>query len=120
MDEEIMEMNKNWELLSKWFEDSFGMESDSESMLFMIGVQELGQGVKEFHKTQKMELMHIAVCTILVADGYYEFSHLDADAWPHFESKKKLPSLKGEQQEEFIKKALINYFKPYFTTQTET
>lgn len=112
-------LNERWLELTKWFEKEFGMESDSQSMLFMIGVQELGKGIQKFNKTEKIELIHLGLCSILQKEGYYTFSHLDEDAWPHYENKKKLPLLKGQQQDQFIKEALIIYFEEIITAQKE-
>ena len=105
------DLNKKWENLCIWFEKEFGMESDSQSMLFMIGIQELGKGAIKFDKTQKIDLIHIGICTVLEKEGYYEYSHKDDEGWPHFTSNKKLPLLKGLEQEQFIKEALITYFE---------
>ena len=116
----MIELNEKWVIVSKWFREEFGMESDSQSMLFMIGVQELGKGVQKFNKTQKIELIHIGICTILEGQGYYSLSHRDEEGWPHYENKKKLPVLQGRQQEQFIKEALVDYFEKLITVQKET
>lgn len=104
------ELDKKWKDLRTWFEKEFGMESDPESILFIVGVQELGKGVQDFNKTQKVELIHIGVCTILSDKGYYTFSHRDEEGWPHFKNTKKLPVLKGYEQDQFMKEALVRYF----------
>ncbi len=47
---------------------------DLQTILFLIGVQELGRIPKEkFTKEEKRDLMHVAVCTLLEKDGYFEF-----------------------------------------------
>ena len=107
---DMEDLNEKWAQLTKWFEKAFGMESDPESILFIVGVQELGLGVKEFNKTQKIELIHIGVCSILIPLGFYRMSHRDEDGWPHFENIKKLPVLKGNEQDQFMKEALVAYF----------
>lgn len=104
------DLNGRWSKLKRWFEREFGMESDPESILFIIGVQELGKGVQDFNKTQKVELIHLGVCSILKEEGYYTFSHLDDEGWPHYDNTKKLPVLKGYEQDQFMKVALVNYF----------
>jgi hypothetical protein len=101
---------QKWEKLAAWFQDEFKMEADVDAMLFMIGVQELGKGFENFGKTQKLELIHIGICTVLQKDGYYKFTHLDQEGWPHYVAEKKLPYIKGQQQKEFMKKYLLEYF----------
>ena len=107
----VEDLNEQWSKLKIWFEKEFGMESDPESILFIVGVQELGKGVQDFNKTQKVELIHIGVCSILSDDGFYTFSHRDEEGWPHYDSIKKLPVLKGHEQDQFMKEALVSYFK---------
>jgi len=114
------DLNENWKQLCNWFEKEFGMESDPDSILFIIGVQELGKGLQNFNKTQKVELMHVGVCSILALQGYYQLSHRDEDGWPHFDNIKKLPVLIGNEQDEFIKNALVAYFRPIIKFQKET
>jgi len=106
----VEDLNKNWAELSSWFEKEFGMESDSQSMLFMIGIQELGKGAIKFSKAQKIDLIHIGICRVLEKDGYYDYSHKDEEGWPHYTNSRKLPILKGQEQEQFMKEALIVYF----------
>ncbi len=88
----------------------FGEDIDLEAILFLIGVQELGDGLRRFKKDEKLDLMHIAICTVLVPYGYYEFSHHDTEGWPHFEALKKLPFLSDSEQKLLMRKAVVDYF----------
>ena len=105
----------NFELERKWrestasFKEDFGDQPDVQGMLFLIGVQELGKGIGTFSKDEKMNLMHIAICTILSSYGYYEYEGLDKEGWPHFKKLKDLPSLSTSQQERLLKEAIIEY-----------
>jgi len=83
---------------------------DLDSIIFLIGLQELGQFQKRFNKQKKLEVIHIAVCKLLSDYGYYEFDHKDNDGWPHYKLIKKLPNLKAGEQTILMKKAIINYF----------
>ena len=83
---------------------------DLDSIIFLIGLQELGQFQKRFNKQKKLEVIHIAVCKLLSDYGYYEFDHTDNDGWPHYKLIKKLPNLKPGEQTILMKKAIINYF----------
>ena len=83
---------------------------DLDSIIFLIGLQELGQFQKRFNKQKKLEVMHIAVCKLLSYYGYYEYDHTDNDGWPHYKLIKKLPNLKAGEQTILMKKAIINYF----------
>ena len=83
---------------------------DLDSIIFLIGLQELGQFQKRFNKQKKIEVIHIAVCKLLSDYGYYEFDYTDNDGWPHYKLIKKLPNLKAGEQTILMKKAIINYF----------
>ena len=96
------------DLISKKFND--GQILDIEGIIFLIGVQELGQPDLKFNKNQKIDLMHIAVCRLLEPFGYYKFDYVDEDGWPHYKIITKLPNLKAGEQSILMKEAIINYF----------
>lgn len=83
---------------------------DMQSLIFMIGVQELNQGFVKLSKDQKLDVMHIAICTLMEPYGFYEYTGHDDDGWPHFKLLKELPVLKPMEQETFMKKAIVEYF----------
>lgn len=84
---------------------------DLNAVLFLIGVQELGQHARDFKKDEKVALMHIAICVVLLPYGYYKELGRDADGWPHFERVKELPPLAAEEQERLMKEAVLAYFE---------
>ena len=91
------------------FESIFGEGLEMDGLLFLIGVQELGQGFKVFEKDEKMNLMHIAACKLLSAFDYYSFSHRDEQGWPHYTQSDSLPGLAKKEQEKLLKEAIIIY-----------
>ena len=103
-------LKTKWEKLCRNLGDEFGDEPDLQSILFLIGVQELGKGPQKFSKDEKQDLMHIAVCKLLSSYGYYELKGLDQDGWPHWELIKKLPPLTLREQDLLLKQAAIDYF----------
>ena len=96
------------EKLSEQFAD--GDTMDLDAIIYLIGVQELGQLERAFKKDQKLDLMHIAICKLLVPYGYYELDFVDADGWPHYRMLEKLPHLKAGEQSILMKEAIVNYF----------
>ncbi|APU68255.1 MAG: hypothetical protein ABGW91_12620 [Christiangramia sp.] len=94
--------------LSHQFADGELMELDA--IIYLIGVQELGQLHRRYKKDHKLDLMHIAICTLLEPYGYYEFEFYDDDGWPHFKTKEQLPNLKSGEQSVLMKEAIVNYF----------
>ncbi|MDB2385053.1 hypothetical protein N9V96_01125 [Polaribacter sp.] len=95
--------------LSSRFAD--GDELTVDAMLYLIGVQELGQGHRSFKKDEKVNLMHIAICKVLEPFGYYEFDFFDDDGWPHYKIISELPNLKPGEQTVLMKEAIVNYFE---------
>lgn len=101
-----------WREVELFFEEHFQTEKNVsiETILFLIGVQELGSGKQKYTKEDKINLLHIAVCRLLQPFGYYQFSHYDDDGYPHFEELQPLPELKPNEQQILMKKAIIQYF----------
>ena len=99
-----------WKLEEKLME-KFGKKPDMEAILFLIGIQELGNMPAKFSKEQKQDLMHIAVCTLLSQSSYYELEGRDEDGWPHFMQLKELPVYNMIEQENFLKDHVLLYFE---------
>ena len=91
--------------------ERFGKKPDLEAILFLIGVQEFGELKDKYTKEQKQDLMHVAVCSLLSASGYYELEGLDDDGWPHFKQLKPMPEMDTIQQENFLKDHILLYFE---------
>lgn len=104
---------QKWDKVEDFFIKNFtdGERPDVDTILFLIGVQELGQGKRKFEKDDKVNLIHIAVCTILEPFGFYRFDGRDADGWPLFEFLEALPELKANEQSLLMKYAIIQYFE---------
>ncbi|KAA3649118.1 MAG: hypothetical protein DWP98_07370 [Bacteroidetes bacterium] len=105
-----IEFQKKWDTLNQKMIERFGEKIDVQAILFIIGLQELGINATKFTKDQKLEVMHVAVCTILEPYGYYEYDGRDKDGWPHWKAKEKLPNLNTLEQEQLIKQSIIEYF----------
>ncbi|MBF02251.1 MAG: hypothetical protein CMP76_03035 [Flavobacterium sp.] len=106
------QLKARWENVVKIISDKFadGDELDLESIIYLIGIQELGKFKQEFKKDEKVNLMHIAICRLLEPYGYYEFEYFDNEGWPHYKVKEELPSLKAGEQTVLMKDAIVNYF----------
>jgi len=106
------QLKKRWQNLKTILSDKFsdGEDLDIDGIIYMIGVQELGQGYRKFKKDEKVNLMHIAICKLLEPLGYYEFDFFDVDGWPHYKTIEELPFLKAGEQSIMMKDAIVNYF----------
>lgn len=110
---ENSDLTAQWEEVESMLTERFGKTPNLETILFLIGIQELGQVRKKFTKEQKEDLMHIAMCTILSPDGYYHLEKYDEEGWPHFKEMKKVHGMKLEEQEHFLKQHIIAYFRTH-------
>ncbi len=106
-------LKANWkelvERLSELFSDGDPLELDA--IIYLVGVQELGQYHRSFKKDEKLNLMHIAICRLLEPYGYYRFEYFDEEGWPHYAVEEELPPLKAGEQTILMKEAVVNYFK---------
>ena len=105
-------LKEKWESLVTKLNDQFadGDTVNLDGIIYLVGVQELGQGHRAFKKDEKVNLMHIAICRLLEPYGYYEFDFFDVDGWPHYKTLTELPNLKPGEQSVLMKDAIINYF----------
>ena len=106
----MKDFENRWQQILEFFKTKFtgGETPEIDTILFFIGIQELGIIKPEFSRDEKIDLMHIATCKLLEPYGYYEFTHRDDEAWPHYSRVKKIEP--GIDQEQLIKEAVINYF----------
>lgn len=106
-------LKEKWSLLVSKLSEDFadGDELNVDGIIYLIGVQELGQGHRAFKKDEKMNLMHIAICKLLEPYGYYEFDYFDEDGWPHYKILTDLPNLKPGEQTVLMKEAIVAYFE---------
>jgi len=102
---------QQWNRIIEFFKKKFtdGGEPQMDTILFLIGVQELGMIQPKFSKDEKINLMHIAICKLLEPYGYYEFTHTDKEGWPHY--KKMKTTTHKINKETLIKEAIIKYFE---------
>ena len=113
----ICRMNVRDDIQSRWWalEEKlmarFGKKPDMEAILFLIGIQEVGDFRTKFTKEQKQDLMHVAVCSLLSPSGYYELEMVDEEGWPHYRQLKTLPVFNFIEQENFMKDHILLYFE---------
>ena len=105
------ELKEDWSRVISMISADFGEEPDLQGILFLIGIQELGQGSRKFTKDEKQDLMHIATCRLLSIFGYYELEGQDEEGWPAWKLVNKLPQLSLKEQDILLRTAVIEYFR---------
>ena len=110
-----LDLDRKWHQLGVFIEETIGKKpKDLNGVLFIIGMQELGQGAKPFSKEEKQDLLHIAICKVLSLSGYYTLEGLDKNGWPHWKMVKKLPHFDLLEQEKLLKMHVLEYFEKEF------
>ena len=105
-------LKERWDRLIHILSERFseGEALDVEGILYLVGLQELGQVHRKMKKDDNVNLIHIGICTALEPFGYYRFDFFDEEGWPHFELLEELPPLKPGEQSVLMKEALVEYF----------
>jgi len=107
---DLSRLRAEWKALLETLEPDFG-EIDLQGVLFLVGIQELGQGVRAFSKDEKQDLMHIATCRLMSRYGYYERTGNDEEGWPVWQLKEQPPGMKLKEQDALLKQAAVLYFR---------
>lgn len=102
---------KSWRKIQEALKPTFGEELDMQAVLFIIGMQELGMGPRKLTKEQKVDVMHIAICTLLEPLGYYIYKGRDNDNWPHWENTGKMPFMTAKDQNRLMIERMVEYFR---------
>lgn len=110
---------EDWEFDFEWLKvrhmikDVLGNEDlpNMNAILFLIGIQECGVLKDEFTKEEKQDLMHVAICTLLIKDGHFEFLGRDEDGWPHFNQITSVDINGVKEQGRLLQENIIHYFK---------
>jgi len=111
MNTEDLELEFRWGQLLNKIQKAIGLRpKDLNGVLFLIGVQELGQGHRNFSKEEKQDLIHIAICRVLSQAGFYKLEGIDQDGWPHWKLLKPLPQFELLEQEKLLKMQILDYF----------
>jgi hypothetical protein len=109
-DFEHIKLETQWKELIKSISVNFGEINDLKDVIFLIGVQELGFGFKNFTKSEKIDVMHIGVCKLLSHYDYYKFEGLDKEGWPHYIPLSTIPEFSENKRENLLKRSILAYF----------
>ena len=106
-----IDFDPRWIAVLRMMKERFGKKPELESVLFLIGINELGRIEEKFTKEQKQDLMHVAVCKLLSQEGFYRLAGWDDEGWPLYEAAQELPAWSATEQETRIKTNIIKYFE---------
>lgn len=100
---------ENWDQLVLEISKRFSVTADFDFMLFLIGVQERGEGMRPYSREEKMDLINLGKCAALTRAGYLEENGYDEEGWPAFRENDSLQSLTPSFLNYTLKKAVFDY-----------
>ena len=95
-------LQKRWLQLESALTERLGKKLTLEDILLFIGVREAGIPPKEFTEREKIELMQVAISTILVPAKYYELLWVEDTGWPHFKQLQPIKEMNAKDKEFFL------------------
>jgi hypothetical protein len=108
---DLMSFTEEWEEFLLKASQHFKVMANDEFLLFVLGIQELGQGYKTYSKQEKMDLIALAHCKLMAMNGYMTETGRDVDGWPLYDVVKPDTSLSPSERDKMIRQTLMSYFK---------
>lgn len=104
-------IDDKWLQVEAYLKKRFDSALDIKSILFILGLRELGRKENDLTKEEKMDLMNLGFCKISSLSGYFDILEKDKDGWPVWKQIKPLPKMSTKEQELFIKQHVVKYFE---------
>jgi hypothetical protein len=115
-----MDFNEQWETFLLKASKAFNVMANYEFLLFIIGIQELGQGYKAYSKQEKMDLINLALSKLMTLNGMMVETGRDNEGWPTFEVVGDKKELLPSELDKVLKISMMAYFeKELFVKDTE-
>ncbi len=110
---ENWEIDFNWLKVRHFVKDAFNASElpNLETILFLIGMQELGIAVTELSKKRKLEITTLGICKVLSLEAYFEKSGYDDEGWPVWKELKPFKPANDTEKEKILKQLTIKYFE---------
>lgn len=103
------DLQQRWLKLESKLTERLGNKPAMDDVLIFIGIRESGLPPKTFTEKEKIDLIQMAVCTILVPARYYEMMWVDDFGWPYFKEIQRLPAMTIEERAGFLKQYVVAY-----------
>ena len=99
-----------WEEIELLFQNRFKKEADLKSVLYVIGLRDLGLGSGNYNKSDKEQIINHSVCRLLSQKGFFSIKKAESK-WPEWQQEKAFPKLKIKEQEDLLKECAYTYLK---------
>ncbi|MEZ4907871.1 MAG: hypothetical protein R2771_09610 [Saprospiraceae bacterium] len=110
---EQWEIDFNWLKIQHFIKDNFKTNSlpKLDTVLFIVGLQELGQLKENFTHEEKLGIATLGTMTVLSLNGYFKTIGMDEDGWPEWEEIKPYEPLDDTSRTNELKELIIKYFE---------
>ncbi|MDP4185690.1 MAG: hypothetical protein Q8862_11095 [Bacteroidota bacterium] len=105
-----MQQNNSWENLCSKLSEDFGVETNLNGVLFLIGVRERGYLLRPFTKEEKIDLINLGCCKLFSYNNLCQYKGDDKQGWPVWIKQPALDSFSEEEKVSILKEAAFNYF----------
>lgn len=105
------ELQQGWLTLEKALALPLGKTPVLEDILIRIGIREAGLPPRQFTETEKINLIQMAICTVLVPAGYYELFWVEDSGWPHYKQLQRVPEMSLPERDKFLQPFIVLYAK---------
>lgn len=104
---------KTWEQLLTGLNRIYEIPKDLMSVLFIIGLQEMGSGFKKYSQAEKTEIIKTAHVKLLSREKYFLNISTDKVSLPVWieNPEKQLPA--GKNLEKLLQSLSLDYFNEY-------
>jgi len=110
---EQWELDFNWLKVQHFIKSKFGIQvsPNLDTVLFLIGIQELGKINEEYSKEDKLGITTLGMCVVLSQDGYFVHDGTDALGWPIWKELKPFSPLNETEGQNVLKNLVLQYFE---------
>ena len=105
-----MEHFNSWDNLTIFLKDNFGIDENLPSVLFLIGLQESGQGFKAYDQQEKTEIIKHAQIKLLARENFYiplSVGKIKESSWIE---NPNMPIPSEAVLEKLLKTLILDYF----------
>jgi len=106
-------MDFNWLKIQHFVKDALKVDSlpGLETVLFLIGLQEIGVIVAGMSPKRKLEVTYAGTCAVLSQEGYYEKTGTDENGWPLWKELKPFEPANDMEKNDILKRLVVRYFE---------
>lgn len=103
------EVEQRWIQLQAKLQEKLGNTPVLEDVLFAIGVKEACMPPRIVTETERVNIIQMAECTVLVPARYYQLYWVEDSGWPHYTELQRLPKMTAEEKLIFLKPWIVMY-----------